>query len=246
MKIVPGSILDCESLEGALTSLSRLLGLKCKELKATLLAYSMEEFESDCAPFVPNPRAILWDRIVGPRTSQPIPATIYWFHATRVKPGSDFSEGILPLNIMYPRLKLMLEEMAGRPIQIGSNPDDRQLKLKLSDSAHWRPHAFLIRDAIVRRDNGIHDYLALPEIVQDYASSVNAPWLIGAFQSATRPCIVKFRSIEPRDDVAGVALFYCHSALWGDYSSQNALGFYFDGKAVPGDDIISVEFLDER
>src|SRR5208282_3381940 len=93
-----------------------------------------------------------------------------------------------------------------------------QYQLKANDPMHWGPWGFLVRDAIVQPYSETHDYLKAPEIVEDLSQMIvgkkNARLLIEKFQERTRPCIVKFRSIAPREDVAQVALYYCYCSIW--------------------------------
>src|ERR1700728_3612008 len=96
-------VLDCESLDSALASLSCLLGIKKRELKTNLLRIKPDEFETNPNREIEWKRD-LWNRLMGSATSAPAPRIIHWFHATRVPPETDFKEGILPLNMILPTL----------------------------------------------------------------------------------------------------------------------------------------------
>jgi len=202
----------------------------------------------------PN-RTVLWNQIVGSRTSPPIPEVVHWFHATRVPPHTDFRrDGIQPLGPCLPMIKDFLKTLA-RELRLpppGPSANQtggaRQYRLKANDRMYWGPCAFLVRDAIVQRESPTHDYLASPEIVEDLAQMIareqHVALLIEKFQERTRRCIVKFRSTEPRKDVAEVALYYCYSSLWlrGQSRDTNTTS---DGNArtIPPSDIVGIEYF---
>jgi hypothetical protein len=111
----------------------------------------------------------------------------------------------------------------------------------------WGPFAFLVRDAILRHSPINHDYLRVPEIVEDYAAvlaGTNDQLLTAAFREATKPCIVKFRSREARPDAVPIAAVYCYFALHGEVPGIDG-NTCFDGEgvAIPAEDVIAVEFL---
>jgi hypothetical protein len=249
--------LDCHNVDSALTSLAGLLSVDERGLKAALMDLSPTAFEASLRHAGQRSSTVLWDRIVGKGTPPPLPAIIHWFHATRVLPGTDFCEGIQPLVARLPIIESFLAtletQISCEPLPQDSSPrfwreqGGFQYSLKTESSAHWGPFAFLVRDAIVQRCSLTHDYLGCPEIVEDLAGIMvgeNAPRLIDQFRRMTRPCIVKFRSSEPRDDVAEVALLYCYSTLWGQRQgiSTNTC-FDAGGQAIPSTDIVGIEYL---
>src|SRR5689334_14823082 len=104
--------LDCETLESAVRSLSSMTGTSDDDIRARMSAWTWRAFDRfaqrrgiggfDVA------RAELWSRVFGD-ASRPIPDIVYWFHATRVLPNTDFAEGLLPLPSAVPRLIESLE-----------------------------------------------------------------------------------------------------------------------------------------
>jgi hypothetical protein len=227
--------LDCESLDSALTSVSGLLGVNQQELRASLIRVKPAHLEAAATTQVIEWGDALWNIIVGSGTSSSSPDVIHWFHATRVLSGTDFSEGILPLNLILPKLRSFLTSLGSSSTP--SNPF--AYTLKTENPILWGPNAFLVRDAIVRRDSITHDYLDIPEIVEDLAGGSVA----GRFRAITKPCIVKFRSLKPRNDVTRVALYYCYSALWGfGMHTYNNTCFDGHGQTIPRSDIVSIEY----
>jgi len=112
--------------------------------------------------------------------------------------------------------------------------------LKTSASIHEGPHAFLVRDAITRRASCTHDYLEIPEIVEDLGPSAS---VLKKFREITKPCIVKFRSLEPCDGVIKIVLNYCYSAVWEmEMGLENNTHFLGHGQTIPRSDIIGIEY----
>lgn len=253
--------LDCHNVDSTLTSIGTLLSTDRCRLRAALMGFPFSEFEAS-RPHPDDlhdpPRVVLWNRIVGPGATPPIPDVTYWFHATRVPPGTDFAEGIQPLGERLPAIKAFLATLAG---QLDLPPASQetatsfwgqqggfQSSLKAPCPLHWGPFAFLVRDAILQRASSTHDYLATPEIVEDLAGIMagdSAPRLIDEFRKATKPCIVKFRCAEPRADVVEVALFYSYSTLWGqEQSIETNTCFDSEGRSIPFSDIAEIEYPD--
>lgn len=113
--------------------------------------------------------------------------------------------------------------------------------LKTSNPIHWGPYAFLVRDAILRPADVTHDYLETPEIVEDIANGDHL--LINEFRRISRPCIVKFRSIDPRPDVVEVALYYSYFSLWAKPMNLDTnTHFDAEGKTIPFEDIVGMEY----
>ena len=83
---------------------------------------------------------------------------------------------------------------------------------------HSGPFAFLVRPIIFQsRQAGNHDYLGIPEIVEDICLSYEEMYghsLRERFLEASRPCIVKFRTGEWTEDRAvQAALMFVHCEL---------------------------------
>ncbi len=246
--------LDCHNVDSTLTSLGTLLSVEPGQLSAALMSFPLSQFEMSPEFARYPPQEVLWNQIIGPGTVPPIPDVTYWFHATRVPPGTDFAEGIQPLGERLPAIKAFLEALASQLSATPSEPSTWthrggfHYSLKAPNPLHWGPFAFLVRDAIVQRASITHDYLATPEIVEDFAGVIvgnSAPLLIPEFRKVTKPCIVKFRSVEPRGDVVEVALFYSYFTLWGEEQGIDT-NTCFDGggQSIPFSDIVEIEYPD--
>jgi hypothetical protein len=109
------------------------------------------------------------------------------------------------------------------------------------------PFGFLIREIVLDPTQvGNHDYLGIPEIVEDICLSYNETFgrdLRDRYLEATRPCIVKFRSLEVRPDGLAAAITYIHYKLVGEELCGDC-NTCFDGQGTTVDprDILSVEW----
>jgi hypothetical protein len=241
--------LDCHTLNSTLSSLAKLFSTDEGELRGALTGFSFPAFVAILANAREHPETVLWNRIVGTGTRTPIPATTFWFHATRVMPGTDFRQGIQPLMEWLPHIRDSLDKISARigrsarpnSAVVGRRQGGRAYTLKTSDPIHWGPYAFLVRDAILRPADVTHDYLETPEIVEDIANGNQ--FLINEYRRISRACIVKFRSVDPRPDVVKVALYYSYFSLWEEPMNLDT-NTHFDGKGrpVPFDDIVGMEY----
>jgi hypothetical protein len=233
--------LDCHSIDSALTSLGNLFRTPKRELKDALLGFSFDSFRTSRDRALEPPPRVLWNRIVGINTQTPIPEVTYWFHATRVNSEADFKEGIQPLNARLPKIHEFLDSLARGAGLSSPSPATFHYALKTSDPIHWGPYAFLVLDAILRPCEVTHNYLATPEIVEDIAG--NSQIVIDEFRKRTRPCIVKFRSAQPREDVVEVALYYCYFSLWcRDMNLDTNTHFDGKGRTIPFKDIVGIDY----
>jgi len=215
------------------------------------------EFESDCEVIFKQPEAILWGRILGGEQC-PVPESIIWFHATRVRPGTTFENGILPLDKCVNRIEAFLAELAASvsvdSIADGDSDNSVELAqgnfhygLKTTDAKHFGPWAFLTRDAIIDPDGATGAYTETPVIVEDIAGQqygACATVVLEAFRRATRPHIVHFRDEQRLEGAIEVALAYCYSGL----HNIRPLGRFHTcysgaGKTIPRERIVKVEDL---
>jgi hypothetical protein len=244
--------LDCYDLNSTVTSLANLLSTDPQQLRAALAALRWTDFEAGDFGYNPAPK-VLWNHIVGPDTVPLTPDLVYWFHATRVPPDTDFAEGIQHLMERLPKIRDLLTALAALIDKTSAtlpppwtHNGGFHYNLKTSDPIHWGPHGFLVRDAIVHKGAATHDYLATPEIVEDLAEAIAGKWaavLVEEFRKATRPCIVKFASAEPRADVVRVALYYAYSTLWAqDQNTDTNTNFAAKGQTIPFSDIVQIEY----
>lgn len=243
--------LDCDSIDSTYESFESLFEVTKAELEAVFKGLDLDKYASE------NPHAYLSaDEIVfrhlkdhcKPRRE---PVEICWFHATRTTESNRFAEGISALQDMKEPIWRFLFSLASASNWIDelswqrfrsevetkySSQSAGLYGMKIADSFHWGPYAFLVRDvALHSKEIGGQDYLRSPEIVEDICRCFLEQYgknLLEKFRQHTKPCIVKFIDSGPGPGAIRVAAYYLHSMLWKQPLSH-LLMYSFDGKGKP-------------
>lgn len=233
--------LDCETADSAVRSLCSITGVSAGDIRARMLKWNHRAFER----FAQRrgiggfevARSELWRRVFGD-LPRPIPGAVYWFHATRVLPNTDFAEGLLPLPAAVPRLIESLQKIGLQPAAPSERSFHRQAhEEKMQHETSWGPFGHLVKEAAFSPIQ--NHFFSAPEAVVDLGFDLDA------FRAVTMPCIVKFRATEPRDDVAEPALYYAYLATWRKPADWDCSTTWSgDGNTVPREDIIKIEYLD--
>lgn len=247
--------LNCQSAETAYESLSEILGASIGQIEEAIRSIDLES-ECSTANFDGNPNHKLWDRLLAKLTGSWRPAEeVRWFHLTRSLPGTAFSEGLLPLSGSLSVVWGMFDQVFAGTAHAGPLHEMRaggvasfQYQLKVGKDYLAGPYAMLVRESAFRaKEMGNHDYLRIPEIVEDICHGYKDQYgedLLPALEAALVPCIVTFRSRRFVDVHAQAATRYLY-----DLEHQERLTMWsnhvFDGRnqAVPFSDILSVEYL---
>lgn len=187
-----------------------------------------------------------------------LPTEICWFHGTRVPDGTTFAEGVLPLGAWLPRLQESVlatldDELAKRQVEAAFERQGgfgMHFRNKVKDSLHWGPFAILVREvADHAKAIGQHDYLAMPEIIEDLCEDVKLASgldLLSDFEERWKPAMVKF--IAPAGDSAdfalAIALCYLRECALNGRPGFGAV-WCFDGhnQAIPPERILSIEWV---
>ena len=247
--------LDCKSFDSALETSAAILSMPSSQLRGTLQEYygSLSESERDKALCIDS--LVDYCFCVSPDLL-PSPRLTHWFHATRVVPGTEFGEGILPLSAMLEQTWSFLGDLASdwstrgewigfRGTMKGEGANQYHHRLTSADEG---PYAFLVRETIFLSDRlGNWDYLRTPETIHDICRSYRKMFpdrdLHRRFLDATRPCIVKFRSTSEPDDLL-FALSYLFTVLAGDEIGRESLHCYCGrGRLVEPAEVLSIEWL---
>lgn len=249
-------VLDCESIESTQLSLSQSFNCTPGQLHKFIADRSPLEYFEHNWDRLPMFGEWYYQKLIQHFGRPRMPSEICWFHGTRVPKGTTFTEGLLPLGEQIPRLMDMLVEALENDFdkQSVKSAFERRggyafhFANKLNDSIHWGPYAFLVKDVVTSRNSlGQHDYLAMPEIIEDLCEEVknaNGLELLSQFREKLQPVIVKFKA--PAGDSAeyalSVAICYLNSVVHEGQASSNSV-WCFDGKgnAVPPRDILKVE-----
>lgn len=123
---------------------------------------------------------------------------------------------------------------------------DFQYSLKHNDPFHWGPYAMLVKDtAYHSRDLGNHDYLRMPEIIEDicngYQKQFGEP-IIEFYEQLLIPKVVKFESSSRLDDGCIEAAIYFAYQYVRKMPPNGGTVTCFDGNGtgINFEDIISV------
>ncbi|BBT17353.1 hypothetical protein WP8S17C03_34020 [Metapseudomonas otitidis] len=250
------AVLDCETYGSTIESISQVYGVGVDSIEGFLKVIDLEaEYERSkiyhsCDTYL----KILFEQEFGaPRVQLD---TVAWFHLTRTVSASDFSQGILPLGQVLGRIWDMLDSLLDDPVQKANlaamrvgGVDDFQYNLKSQDKFHHGPYAMLVREAAFNSGRiGNHDYLEVPEIIEDICSGYKKQFghcIYRVIVSKLKKCIVKFESGKLVDDsLLAPALLYCWCKVRGEeFSSFANTCFDSEGVAIPKEKIVGVSFL---
>lgn len=252
-------VLDCESAESALLSLASIFRCRPLDIRGALLAIDLDEIYSDDGN---TPDVQSWTYLFShfvAEFGEPLPVdSICWFHCTRSIKSSKFTAGLLTLDQALPFVWAMLiDAVQGAPAAArlrsmrAGGVSNFHYRLKAGNRAHQGPYGFLVRDCAFNPSRlWSHDYLRLPEIVEDicnaYAKKYGEP-IDQIYQTALVPCVVKFQSTR------GFGLGSLEAAISYAYTCVRDLPpdfgavYCFDGEGLSVDarDIVSVQYLDD-
>lgn len=248
--------LDCESLETTLKSLSIIYGVEIplivNFLNQTDLDYELEYFNviDSCDRYIQKKFENTYGK---PKIKI---SKVAWFHLTRTSSESDFSEGILPLNLALDRIWDTLIYLVDSDVEKDRlnymrlhGVPDFQYGFKTGDSLHWGPFAMLVRKVAFNAAQVVyHDYLEVPEIIEDICNGYERKYgesIYSKVISGLKKCIVKFYSDKKTANyLLGNALLYC----WVEVKNEEFISFAntcFDGNAslIKPENIVAIEFL---
>ena len=250
------AILDCETYESAITSICHVYGTERNTAEKFLsgidldAAYESCAIYSDCDDYL---RDLFESEFGQPKLQL---EEVVWFHLTRTARSSNFSEGILPLGQVLGRVWEMLNSLLEDPEQKANletmqanGVRDFQFGLKTRNSIHHGPYAMLVREAAFNADKICnHDYLEVPEIIEDICNGYREQFGHCIYDSVTskiEKCIVKFKSNKNTSlNLLAPAILYCWCILRNEeFSSFANTCFDSEGTPISRGKIISVEFL---
>lgn len=254
--------LDCESHQSAEASVLQAFGCTRSALQAFLEDPSHSEyFEANWQTIPVDFDRFLMQRAIATLGVPTLPTEFCWFHGTRVPAGTTFEEGILPLGQVVPSLlaRLVAElsdpaaQEAVRRAFANKGGSSFHFGEKLSHEVHGGPYAILVREvADYANELGQHDYLRMPEIVEDLCDEVQAECgldLLPVYEERWRPAMVKFVAPAGRSGeyALGVALRYLR-ALELEGKPDSGAVWCFDGanQAVAPAQILKVDFIQDR
>jgi hypothetical protein len=255
-KIPRGTVvyLDCQNVDAALASFAAACQRPVAAVTEAILAYRADWGEFEPHLVAAGPSEVF--RLLEVTDADVAFEGAYYFHGTRVfDPATFRQEGIQPLGKVIDRLWTSLHTLVAdtvtdmqwrrlrAAIEAGAGDGDYQYCLKTEHPSLHGPYALLAREHHLPRE-GHHDYLAIPEIVEDIARSCGLD-LAQRFQDATTPCVVKFRTACADTDILHASFWYIHGILHDGKPGWLAQCDYDGrGQVVPPEDVIGIELCD--
>jgi hypothetical protein len=248
--------LDCETIDSTYESLEQILGTTRSRLESLFDGLDIESFYRNKPHHPQSPEDLIFSEVRKLATLEGDNDRTCWFHLTRTLVTNTFEQGILPLgkcldaiwNLLYSlaRKHVSVEEWDEFRRDMGSHDHAGLYEMKVSDPREWGPFALLIKDHAFRsKEIGNHDYLGVPEIVEDICMCFTQKHgfdLLAAFTKKTKPCIVKFFA-GPRSDCVETAIYHLYKAHRGEKCSIQCNTCYdAEGVPVAPDRIMNVEF----
>lgn len=246
--------LDCESLETTLMSLSRIYGISGQEIKAFLKETDLDRYyaENDLQDTGDRELTGLFERTFN--CSPSAIDRVFWFHLTRAKPDADFESGIFPLNEALPKVwdtilrifKNTEHEVPLRKMR-DTGVSDFQYNHKIGKPLLAGPYAMLVREvAFKSHEIGNHDYLWLPEIVEDICNGYNdasGVMLHDSVCAALVPYVIKFWSRKRTGkDCIQAAIYYLYCSMHNQKLSIYANTCYdAENVMIPREQIVKIE-----
>ena len=248
------NIIDCHDRKSSLTSVARIYNVSESAIKAFLTDTDLERHYKETNPQQSGDRelTLLLERTLG-CTISPVDR-VYWFHLSRAKYDADFSKGILTLNEALPNVwDTILDIFCGTKHELpltrlrDKGVSDFHYCLKVGSPIHAGPYAMLVREsAFQSSEMGNHDYLYLPEIMEDICNEYHT--LYGEFihdtvAASLVPHIVTFWSDKyTGKDCVESAIYYLYCVIHGHELSMYA-NTCFNGEncRVPPEQIVKIE-----
>jgi hypothetical protein len=249
--------LDCENYDSSIKCLADAYAAKISDVEIFLSALDLEKEYRTRNSSVPADEYLagLFESQFG----RPVHVwdNICWFHLTRVSASTDFAEGILPLRLALEKIwraVISVQDDARKRAILERLRDtgvpDFQYKQKVGVTLHDGPCAMLVKESAFHSAAiGNHDYLQMPEIIEDICNGYErhtGERIFDGIANALKQCIVKFEDSDSADDrhLMRVVLYYCWSKCRNEELCHLAnTCFDAQGKIIPRSAIRKIEFL---
>jgi hypothetical protein len=215
-------ILDCETQQSASESIAAAYGIAAREFDEFLSSFHLEDHLVNANP--PHTGDIELKRVLQSTFGREPRAfdRVFWFHLTRARLASDFLNGIHPLTASLDLVWETIIEVFRGSIHESrlaamrlNGVDDYLYKLKVGKALHAGLYAVLVKELATRpNDFHSHDYLRLPEIMEDICNGYRKLHGVSITETlihALSPIIVKFWTpCSPSTDYIEPALYYLY------------------------------------
>ncbi len=247
-------ILDCETYNSTLKSVSRIYNSTTQQVEAYLESINSTDIDfliKECPNVsVSKANLKLFESKIGRDPSNL--TQVNWFHLTRAFDASNFTKGILPVNDVIESIWInLINNKPDKATNLRQLKDGDQLDPlywdRIEDISLVGPYGFLVREVSIYTMNiGYHSFLKMPEII-DYIcrgyKNLFGYDITEEVKNLLTPIIVKFRSqkILSKDCIES-AVFYLYLKIkrkeLNDYASTN-----FNGRnsAIPAKDVLKCE-----
>lgn len=249
-------VLDCESRDSALDSVSGIYSVPRNDIEEFLHALDLHKHyvETDPPRTADHELALLFETQL--KCSATPLDRVFWFHLTRAQFNTDFNDGIQPLDTALTRIWETIFEVF---VNTRHEKNLRILKsdgvpnflynMKVGQPLNGGPYAMLVREAAFRaKEMRNHDYLWLPEIMEDICNGYHKAYgelIHDDLCRALTPYIVKFWSQKQiSKSCVDSAMYYLYRTAHGQSLNIDA-NTCFDGRnsSVPREQITYVEPL---
>ncbi len=256
-------ILDCESFESTLFSISNICGISNSNVTEYLSSINdnklYKKYKNNFGWFSD---ILVYD--FAKKFSVEIEYdNLCWFHLARVNDSKDIlTKGILPLNEALESIWNQIITLINGRIAIDdilqmkhssniSGHNEWLYKFKTADKEHFGPFAMLVREAAFNnKEIGNYNYLEMPEIVREIIIGIKKKYdldLYDDYINSTESVIVKFNtpvSLAKCSHYLGIALCYLYHRIKNEkFSSDSNMTYNGKGIGVLPKDIVSIEKL---
>ena len=255
-------ILDCEDYHIALESLSNIFELDIGILKQTLEQVDFSQLWENKYCNQMSFNEFMYYYFVKRFNVKKNIDKVCWFHLTRTLNAERYERGILPLGQVKEELFMDMYNLVSdiitldkwkKIISYGSGGNNQFLYTeKTSNSFHYGPYGMLVKEvAFSSKELGNHDYLNIPEIIEDIAIGIESNFNINftdLYLSHSYPIIVKFIvdfskcHYDTTEPLIESALQYVYTKI-NNYKLHFGCNTCYDGKntSIPRQNILYIE-----
>ena len=249
-------ILDCESYATALRSICGIFNLSEESLVNFLKDHTLyDEYNTKYSEITDFNNFLCCTFINEYNIDLTLLKSVYWFHLARTMDHQAYNMGILPLGEVEHKLLEDVYQLVRNAI---SHEEWKRIVKKLYCFAqhscrlakiYHGPYAILIKEqAYHLNEPGHHDYLAVPETIEDLCTVAKEETgidLLSMFQKASYPIIVKFLTDSQKGhrNIIKDTILYLHKKCLGEKISPEGYGFDSEGKAILPSQIVKIEIV---
>lgn len=261
-------ILDCENYQTTIECVSEYFNTTSDEIFHTLSNLSFESYQKSAFKNHDDFPVYLLDCLNKQFVYTQKIEYVMWFHLTRTLNPDSYYKGIYPLNLISDSIlencySLVADKVSLREwkkiCDTGSGGDLTWIyKMKRENKIHYGPYAMLVKEAAYCYDDiGNHDYLSLPELIEDLGRGMDKICginLIEEYRNSSVPTIVKFKLLPEigavnlrDDDYIEIAISYLHTKIHNKEMGMNDnICFNGEGMVIPAENIVYVEVQDDK